>query len=390
MFNDYLDKNSEKTSLNFKALADLSLKVLTCTDNDPEKTQAITEETYTKLTGDDIKALAVALTKACNLRPLPEGDTLEALGAILFDHLTEQIRNMVESDAKIKQMLDKNFGSLSESLKVNLGENLSALSAIRESLKMSPAVEAMRKIQEEQKQFYGGLSAIQKSLKMSPHLEAMQKVQEKQKRLYGQNESGFAPATTPFSKSGIDVSSLILPPKFEETPVGRAASRVAIAGEESARQLGEVAGLVGQMVEEMAKLQTSVQMEVLPQWYKNIEDSSDATNKILNQTEKTLNQTEKSLYWARWALIASVIVTVTMTGWQLWIGHQYKLENDAQQNTSESLMRQQLSAAQELNKLIAHSMRRTEELAKMNQFRVSSQTPKVSGSVTQKVEKSSQ
>jgi hypothetical protein len=384
VFNDYLNKNNEKASLDFKALAELSLKVLVCADNHPENTPAITEEIYTKLTDDDIKALAAGVAKACNLGPLPEGDALEALGAILFDYLTEQTTSMAESAAKIKQKLDKNFGSLSESLKATLGENLSALSAIRESLKMSPAVEAMRKVQEQQKQFYGGLSAIQESLKMSPHLEAMRKAQEDRERLWGQlprevqsqNESDFAPATTLFSKRDIDVSSLI-PPKYEETPAGRAANRAATAGEESARQLQEVAGLAGQMAEQLAKLQTVFLMEVLPQWQQNIKDSSDGTN-------KTLNQTKISLYWA----VAALIVSLFMTGAQLWIGHQYKLENDAQQNTSESLMRQQLAATQELNKrLIADATRRTEEPVKLNQSVERRQTLKGSESMKPKVEK---
>lgn len=86
--------------------------------------------------------------------------------------------------------------------------------------------------------------------------------------------------------------------------------------------------------------------------------------------------------------MASVILTVLITGWQLWIGGGYKLENDAQQNTSESLMRQQLVAPQELNEQLAvDSIRLKEGLAKPNRFVESLQAPKASESTKPKVEK---
>ena len=104
--------------------------------------------------------------------------------------------------------------------------------------------------------------------------------------------------------------------------------------------------MVGQMASQMEKLQTMFLTEVLPEWHTNLEGSAKSASTALVQAER-------SLFWAKWALIASVVVTVLMTVWQVWIAHDYNLENDIQQNTSELLMRQQLAASQELNKQLA-------------------------------------
>jgi hypothetical protein len=220
-------------------------------------------------------------------------------------------------------------------------------------MKISPAMEAMRKTQEDQERLYGGLSK-----------EVLSQIE---------NDSVLRSAQIP----KLDISRIQIP-KYEETPAGQAAGRAAIAGEESARQLREVAGLAGQMAEQMGKLQTVFLTDVLPQWFKNLENGSDATN-------KTLSQAERSLFWAKWALLASVVVSVVMTSWQVWIAHEYKIENDIQQNTSESLLRQHLIASQELNKqLVADSNRFKEELTKL---RRSDGSPKASAFIKPKGEK---
>jgi hypothetical protein len=99
---------------------------------------------------------------------------------------------------------------------------------------------------------------------------------------------------------------------------------------------------MAKMGEQMAALQTVFLSEVLPEWFRNLEDGARATN-------TTLRQAESSLFWAKWALVASVVLSVLMTGWQVWLAREYKLENDKQQESSELLMRQQLAAVRELN-----------------------------------------
>jgi hypothetical protein len=106
------------------------------------------------------------------------------------------------------------------------------------------------------------------------------------------------------------------------------------------------------MAEQMADLHTVFLSSVLPEWFNNLESSADATN-------TTLRQVESSLFWAKWALVASVAVTVMMTGWQVWLAAQYEAANDKQQARSELLMTQQLSALQELTKQVAKQSQQT-------------------------------
>jgi len=332
-FNSYLSTAKDSSPTNLKSLGELALKTFVCIDNSSDNKPALTGEIYEQLTTEDIETLAIVVARECNASLLPGGDVLEALGTAIYDVLAKYAKNTAE----INQRLAKNFQSLSETVRANLGDNLKGMFSITESLKMSSAVESARKVFENQESLFKSKNSI--SQLDWDSLESKTKLIE------------------PFHHRPIF-------PKVEDTPAGRAA----IASEDSARQLREVAGLVGQMAEQLGKLHTVFLTEVIPQWVNDLEASSQATN-------TTLNQAERSLFWAKWAIIASVVVTVLMTGWQVNIAREYKLENDEQQKTSELLMRKQLEAIQEQNKLLAaDSNRLQEELIKLNQA-IANQSP---------------
>lgn len=326
-FSSYLDNTKDSSPTNLKSIGELALKTFVCNDNSSDNKPVLTEEIYEQLTTEDIEALAIAVARECNANLLPEGDLLEALGTAIFDVISRYTKNTAE----INQTLAKNFQSVSESVRASLGDSLKGMFSITESLKMSPALDSITNSTAS----LGSLCASSLS----------------------KNTSQFVRDNLEKKSEVIELYHRPIIPKLEQTPAGRAA----IASEESARQLREVAGLVGQMAEQLGKLHTVFLTEVVPQWVNDLEASSQTTN-------KTLNQAERSLFWAKWALIASVIVTVLMTGWQLYVAREYKLENDGQQKTSELLMRQQLEAVQEHNKrLAADSNKLQEELVKLNQ-----------------------
>jgi hypothetical protein len=246
---------------------------------------------------------------------LPKADTLHALGQAVFTYLSTLAKQEDESRLAIRQIIDTNFGSLSSTAQAALGDRFSALSAARSALGTSAAVQAARSVHEGLNSFVGGAVA------RGPHAG-----------------EAIALPTQPFIA---DIKPF-RPPKFEETAAGRTAARAATASEESAKQLSEVAGLIGTMAEQMAALQTTFLSEVLPQWFQNLEDGADATR-------TTLRQAQSSLFWAKWALVASVVVSILMTGWQVWIAREYKLEDDKQQENIELILKQQLKATQDLN-----------------------------------------
>lgn len=326
-FAGYFDEKKDKASHDLRALGELALKTLVCTDNDPEKTSVLTEEIFSQLSSTDIELLIDGVIEVCRLTPLAGNKTLESLGSIVFDEVTSDIKRTLEMNKKLKSSMGSAFGSLSQGAMKSLVDSMSSLNAVRDSLKLSPAVEAFRKLQEDQERLFGGMA--HKELLAQAKISEMP--QPRMPELYM--------------------------PKFEETPMGRAA----IASEDSAAQLREVAGLVGDMADKLANLHTVFLTEVIPQWVDSLEKNSGAIN-------TSLSQTEKSLFWAKWALIASVVVTIAMTAWQIRIASNYKLDNDQQQTDALLIMKEQLKASQELNKqLKTDSMQLKEELVKLQQ-----------------------
>lgn len=158
-----------------------------------------------------------------------------------------------------------------------------------------------------------------------------------------------------YSKAWVDTTEQAK--RSFDTPIGRAA----IASEDSATQLREVAGLVGDMADKLANLHTVFLTEVIPQWVSSLKLNGEAMN-------QSLQNADDNLRWAKWALIASVIVTLATTVWQIWIAHDYKLENDTQQTDALLIMKEQLKASQELNKqLTTDSMQLKKDLVKLQQ-----------------------
>jgi hypothetical protein len=361
-FDEHLTQ--EKHSTDLKGLGTRLLKTLVCAERATGQTEspALTEEVYDKLSCDDIKALAEGVAKACDAGPLPEGQPLEALGSVMFDMMVEHTRRMAESAKQIaasvtevQRTLAKGFGGVSATVQAALAENLSGMSVIRERLKTSAAVEAIRKAQENEQNVVDRFAEdLRRPSELSEALrKATQGTLTKDVRAMlaeGAISQGAGRADTFLPRVSM--------PPFEETPLGRAA----IAGEASVRQLQEVAGLVGQMTEQLGRLHTLFLTEVIPQWVENLEEGSRSTN-------TSIGLARKAIYW-------SIGVTVLMTSWQVWLARDYKIENDKQQEASEALVRQQLTAAQELNKhLAADSLRLRDELAKLNHAVVGLQPP---------------
>lgn len=306
-FTGYFDEGKDKASHDLRALGELALKTLVCTNNDPEKTSALTEEIFSQLSNTDIELLIGGVIEVSDLTPLPDSKTLESLGSIVFDQVTSDIKNTRETAEKLKRTMNSAFGSLSQGAMKSLVDSMSSLNAVRDSLKLSPAVGAFRKIQEDQERLFGGVA---------------------HKELLAQAKILKAPNTR--------MPELYIP-KFEDTPIGRAA----IASEDSATQLREVAGMVGDMADKLADLHTVFLTKIIPEWTSSLEENSKAMN-------KSFHNAEQNLKWAKWALIASVIVTIATTVWQIWIAHDYKLENDKQEADAVLIMKAQLKASQDL------------------------------------------
>ena len=326
-FTGYFDNNIDKASHDLIALGELALKTLVCTDNNPETKSALNQEIFSQLSSADIELLIDGIIEVSSLTPLPESKTLEGLGSIVFDQITSDIKRTLETAEKLKRKMNSAFGSISHGAMKSLVDSMSSLNAARDSLKLSPAVGVFRKIQEDQDRLFGGV-ANKEFLTQSKILKA------------------------PYNP----MPELYMP-KFEDSPIGRAA----IASEDSATQLREVAGLVGDMADKLANLHTVFLTEVIPQWVSSLKANGVAMN-------KSLKNADDNLKWAKWALMGSVVVTILMTIWQIMIAHDYKVENDKQQSDALLIMKEQLETSQQLNKqLTTESIQVKKELIKLQQ-----------------------
>jgi hypothetical protein len=369
-FSDYSDLAAKQQSQDLPELGKLAIKTFTCLEVKTEYLIPLSDEAFGTLTADDVKALAYGIAEVGELGALEDGPVLEALGAALFNRLQFHAKQAAESAAEIKKIMAANFGTVSDSVKASLADSLSGMAAIRESLRESPAVVALRREVETQNRLFGQvpkdlLSQIDYTKQLGIGTTAdgeFRRHKADETRLAGlipkaaleqlehQDESARINART----SNLPIFQ---PPPVAETPIGRAA----IAGEESARQLREVAGLAGQMTDKIANLSEVMLTRVFPEWFKNLDDGSKATNRSLVQAEKSVNLAKQAILW-------SIGITVAMTLLQLWVARNYKLENDVQQTTSENLMRKQLEAIEAQNKQLADDSRKlNEQLARVSQ-----------------------
>ncbi len=310
----FLDKGEAVASEDYKELGSLAIQALVSTPGDVDSTLPLTAEMIASLSPDDFNVVAKAVAKASQFSESADLTTPESFGAAVFDFLLKSKKQMADTAAKIQQTIDTSFGTLSDRLKVDLGSKFEALSAARNALGTT-AVEAALRVEQTRTLF---------------HAKTMEGL-----ALPDISVHAALPTTPRYEPPRI--------PNFKDTDVGRAATRATLASEESAKQLNEVSGIMGTMAEQMAGLQTVFLSEVLPTWKSDLQSSADATN-------LTLDQAKSSLSIAKYALVASVVVSIVLAAWQVWLASEYKRENDKQQEQSQRLMQQQLDAVQELTK----------------------------------------
>jgi hypothetical protein len=364
-FGEYLNSKADKAGTDLRALGELSLRTLVNESSESEQKAPLPEHLFARLSGEDIGALAAGVVKASRLTLSQSGDALEALGSAMFDYVIENGRRLAESGKRIREEIDRQFGGISDTVRKSLETSLGGLSSLRDTLRRSDGFEAFRKMAEDDK-------AWRKQLTDSlggTGFEALRKVAEDDKAIREQLQSGLGfdsafdelcrdmreqeglkRATPKDFIPQVDRATPFLLPRVEETPLGRSAQ----ASEESARQMKEVAGITAQLADKVAEVSQVVMTKVLPEWYRSLSDSAEAS-------KTSLKHAERSLFWAKWALVGSIVATIVMTGLQLWVGRDYKLANDAQQDRMEKLLASQVEESRRLTSHLAEESRQLRE-----------------------------
>ena len=83
--------------------------------------------------------------------------------------------------------------------------------------------------------------------------------------------------------------------------------------------------------------------DVLPEWVKQVKSSQ-------KDAKDSFDQAADGLKWTKWAVITSVVVTVLVTWWQIWVARDIDLENTQQQTRMEAILEKQLATQENLVK----------------------------------------
>lgn len=127
---------------------------------------------------------------------------------------------------------------------------------------------------------------------------------------------------------------LLMPPRPEDTLLGRATL-------ESAENSRDAVQKMDALVEVVAGINQTLVKDLLPAWVRQVEASQ-------NGATVAFNQAATGLKWTKWAVIASVVVTILVTWWQVSVARDIDRENSVQQKRVENILGEQLAAQQRL------------------------------------------
>lgn len=284
---------------------------------DKHDSSALLDDDLKLLTDADFRALVQAIAKQSGWRELPGGSGLKDLGDVIKEEkqaITERHEEML---GDLRKSIDSSYSFLGKGALEKLQEQMAGIADIRGSLagteSLQAALRAAALPEESWRKSLVGMGAIDKAMR-------------------GMNaENVTAQIELP---RAYDVPKLIMPPRFEETPMGRATL-------ESVENSRQVAKKMDDLVVVVAGLNQTLVQDVLPAWFKKIEEDQGAA-------KGAFDQAARGLWWTKWAVIASVFVTIAATWWQVDVSKSIDRENSEQQKRAENVLREQLAAQQKL------------------------------------------
>ncbi len=273
----------------------LAIQLATSKNSDGEF-ESLPEDVLNRLSDQDYLVLATEIAKQSGIRWSPDRPILVSFGM----GVKQLIAIHAEEDKRLKDSISQSYRFLEKSTLEKLQEQLGSL---------------------------GKLTADAQSLRdhWSPMFQpssAKQVHDEFQKR-----QTERIPLTPlPYA-----------PPRFEETPVGKATL-------EGVRSTREVSQKMDSLVEVVGGLNQTLMTEVLPGWFKQVEHDQAAAN-------KNIQHAAKGLMWTKWAVIVSVVVSVLVTWWQVMVAREIDVGNTEQAKKIEQLTAELLVAQKRMIEL---------------------------------------
>ncbi len=284
---------------------------------DRHDSSALHDDDLKLLTDADCQALAQAIAKQSRWRELPSGSGLKDLGELIKEEkqaITEQHEKML---GDLRKSIDSSYSFLGKGALDKLQEQMAGIANIRSSLAGTESVQAaLRAValpEESWRKSLAGMETIDKAMRGLTAEKVITQIE---------------------LPKAYDVPRLIMPPRFEETPMGRATL-------ESVENSRQVAKKMDDLVVVVAGLNQTLVQDVLPAWFKKTEEDQEAT-------KGAFDQAARGLWWTKWAVIASVFTTIAATWWQVDVANTIDRENSEQQRRVETVLREQLVAQQKL------------------------------------------
>lgn len=280
---------------------------------DKHDSSALHDDDLKLLTDADCQALVQAIAKQSGWRELSGGSGLIELGDLIKEEkqaITERHEKML---GDLRKSIDSSYSFLGKGALEKLQEQMAGIADIRKSLAGTESIQAALRAatlpEESWQKSLTGMGAIDKAMR---DLNA---------------ENAIAKIELP---RAYDAPKRIMPPLFEETPMGRATL-------ESGENSRQVAKKMDDLVVVVVGLNQTLVQDVLPAWFKKIEEDQEAA-------KDAFDQAARGLWWTKWAVIASVFVTIMATWWQVDVAKSIDRENSEQQKRAENVLREQLAA----------------------------------------------
>ena len=298
-------------SNNARELGKAAVRHLSSRIEDKNDSEQLADEDFEALDDADFQALVPVIAMQSGWGAMSTGAGLQQLGDSVKAAKTRARERHKEMLADMRKSISSNYGFLEKNALEKLQEQMAGLSSIRSSMPDADALKAA--IWPSTLTADTLKSAIEKTTRGIDPLAMVT----------GLNE-------TP-SQRHPQMPILHLP---EETKLGRAALESAENSRETAQKMYALVDLITELNQTMVK-------DVLPAWGEQVKANQQGA-------KEAFDQAANGLWWTKWAVITSVVVTILTAWWQVSVTRGIDQENTQQQRRVEVLLDKQLVAQQKL------------------------------------------
>lgn len=303
-----------------ETLGKLAVRQLVSKIEDKEDDTPLADEDLDALDNTDFEMLVPVIAKQSNWGEASIGANLQLLGQLMIDVKNLEKARFKKQIEDMRKSIDVSYKFLGKSSLDKLKDQLVDIADISRNLPSSLIQNAL-------KNSMSGTDVLREAMRSAGLHDTL--------RASALNDTvRNSGAGIPLNIPSPEMKSIPMPPRPEDTPIGRGII-------ENAKHSRGMALKIDALAEVVGGLNQTLVTEVLPAWFKQVENNQHQANIVLNQAKSGLT-------WTKWTLIVSVIVSTMLTGWQILDTRELDSNNNIQQKKVESLLREQLATQKEL------------------------------------------